>query len=278
MSFNIYIKQLEERTKVIIPKCKGDYIKNDLLHCGKCHTPKQGSYSLNGIVVKPYILCKCENEQRQKEEEKAREKAKAERIEKLRLSGIQDSKLLSYSFDVDLDADSRNSKAFRRYCNKWREMKAKNIGLILFGDCGTGKSFYSGCIANEIIRRYENSVIVTSIPRILNQLFSIEDKNRYIKNLAETSLLVIDDLGAERSTDYALEQVYAVIDERYKAEKPLIITTNLTYQELESPTDIRYKRIYDRVLEMCVPIELDGVSRRVQKAEEKKKAIKSLFE
>ena len=90
-------------------------------------------------------------------------------------------------------------------------------------------------------------------------------------------MLVIDDLGAERETDYALEQVYTVIDERYKSEKPLIVTTNLTYEELKNPTDIRYKRIYDRVIEMCVPFNLSGVSRREQKAREKAQNVKALL-
>ena len=75
-------------------------------------------------------------------------------------------------------------------------------------------------------------------------------------------LLILDDLGAERSTDYALEQVYNIVDSRYRAGLPVIYTTNLTLEELKNPADMRYARIYDRVLEKCFPVEFRGVSRR----------------
>lgn len=272
-----YIQQLVKKSTRVIPQNNDDYFKDGLLYCGKCNTPKQGVFTLNGKEIKPNILCECATRKRDEEERKAKEIKKMDYISFLKRTGIQDKKLLSYSFDTDNMPDSKHSKAFRRYCDKWREMKEKNIGLILMGDCGTGKSFYSGCIANEIISRYMTDVIATSIPRILNQLFSCESKNSYIKKMADVSLLLIDDLGTERQTDYALEQVYTVIDERYKAEKPLIITTNLTYSELKNPTDIRYKRIYDRIIEMCVPFNLMGISHREEKVSKKKQVAKSLL-
>jgi len=55
-----------------------------------------------------------------------------------------------------------------------------------------------------------------------------DDRYQYIASFSNYSLLIIDDLGIERNTEYALEQVYAVIDERYKSGLPVIITTNLT--------------------------------------------------
>lgn len=272
-----YVQQLAKKSTRVISQNQDDYFKDGLLYCGKCNTPKQGVFTLNGKEIKPNILCECAARRRDEEERKAKEIEKMDYISILKRTGIQDKKLLSYSFSADSTPNSKHSKAFRRYCDKWQEMKEKNIGLILFGDCGTGKSFYSGCIANEIINRYMTDVIATSIPRILNQLFNCENKNSYIKKLADVSLLLIDDLGAERDTDYALEQVYTVIDERYKAEKPLIITTNLTYNELKNPTNIRCKRIYDRIIEMCVPFNLTGASRRGEKASKKKQAAKSLL-
>lgn len=274
---NEFLQKLAEHSTNAIPINEDDYIKDGLLYCGKCHTPKQKRFFVGGKTIMPHMLCSCETEKRDQEEAEAKRQKQLQYIENLRKTGIQDSKLLSCSFDCDDNPQSKHSQAFRRYCDKWEKMRAKNIGLIFFGGVGTGKSFYSGCIANEIINRYVMPVIVTSIPRILNQLFNTEDKNGYISRLANIPLLVIDDLGAERETDYALEQVYTVIDERYKSEKPLIVTTNLTYEELKNPTDIRYKRIYDRVIEMCVPFNLSGVSRREQKAREKAQNVKALL-
>ena len=75
-------------------------------------------------------------------------------------------------------------------------------------------------------------------------------------------LLVLDDLSAERQTEYMLEIVFNVIDARYRAKLPLIVTTNLTREELMIPADVRYKRIFSRLFEMCTPIEVAGADRR----------------
>ena len=70
--------------------------------------------------------------------------------------------------------------------------------------------------------------------------------------------MILDDFGMERGTEYGLEQIYAVIDGRYRSGKPLIATTNLTLQELKNPQDTAHARIYDRLLEMCVPVQFKG--------------------
>ena len=93
---------------------------------------------------------------------------------------------------------------------------------------------------------------------ILSANFS--EKNTYIKNLCRVPLLILDDFGMERGTEYGLEQIYAVIDGRYRSGKPLIATTNLTLQELKNPQDTAHARIYDRLLEMCVPVQFKGES------------------
>lgn len=79
--------------------------------------------------------------------------------------------------------------------------------------------------------------------------------------LAGYELLIIDDLGAERSSEYALENVFSVIDRRYRSRRPLIVTTNLPLPRIKTETDIEKRRIYDRILEMCIPLKVDGESR-----------------
>jgi DNA replication protein DnaC len=104
------------------------------------------------------------------------------------------------------------------------------------------------------------------------------DKNEYIKGLNRNSLLIIDDFGMERDTPFALEQIYNIIDSRYTASKPLIVTTNLNHAEMLK-TDIQtdYRRIYDRVLEMCVPIYFEGESKRTQNAKQKLEKLKEIL-
>lgn len=79
-----------------------------------------------------------------------------------------------------------------------------------------------------------------------------------------TLVIIINDLGFERNSEYALEQVYNVADSRYLSRLPFIITTNLSLDELKKPKDLAHARIYDRVLERCVPICFAAVNYRLE--------------
>ena len=191
-----------------------------LIYCTKCHTPRQGRYTLQGRVFMPPIRCKCQQEIYDQEEAKRKLSEKQAEIER---------------------------------------MKARSSGLLLWGDVGTGKSFFAGCIANALLEKGV-PVLMTNFSRILNTLSGIhfEDRNQFIDSLNRYSLLIIDDLGIERNSEFALEQVFNVIDSRYRSKKPLIVTTNLTLEELNNPTDMAHSRIYDRILERCAPIRINN--------------------
>lgn len=124
------------------------------------------------------------------------------------------------------------------------------------------------------------SVVMTSFVRILQEMqgFDREREETFTNKLNSVKLLIIDDLGAERSTDYALEKVYGIIDNRYRAKKPLILTTNLTLQQMQEATDIRYARIYDRIFEMCYPMEFSGVSWRKREAAQRYEETRKILE
>ena len=92
-----------------------------------------------------------------------------------------------------------------------------------------------------------------------------DGKQEYIDGLNQFDLLVIDDLASERDTEYMGEIVQNIIDSRYRSNLPLIITTNLTSDELKHPSTIRKERIYSRLFEMCVPVEVKGSDRRKEK-------------
>ena len=166
----------------------------------------------------------------------------------------------------------------RKYVQNWEQMKEKNIGLLIWGDVGCGKSFLAGAIANALIDQ-EIRVKMTNFTAILNDLSStFEGRNEYLNRLCSYPLLIIDDFGMERGTEYGLEQVYSVIDGRYRSKKPLIVTTNLTLTELRSAADTAHKRIYDRVLDMCVPIFCKGESFRKHAAEDKLTEMKRVID
>ena len=113
---------------------------------------------------------------------------------------------------------------------------------------------------------------MTNFALILNDLAaSFENRNEYISRLCRYPLLIIDDFGMERGTEYGLEQVFNVIDSRYRSGKPLIVTTNLTLD------DLPHSRIYDRLLSMCVPVRFTGENFRQETAQRKMESMKKLI-
>ena len=165
-------------------------------------------------------------------------------VRRLKVAGIQERHLQDWTFASATDTPS--IQMAKRYTENWKNVKAENLGLLLWGDVGTGKSFLAACIANALLEKGV-PVLMTNFSKILNQMgamYSDERVSLYCFFFNRFSLLIIDDLGIERNTEYALEQVYAVIDERYKTGLPLIITTNLTISQLRNPEDVAHARIY----------------------------------
>ena len=199
-----------------------------------------------------------------------------ERIKRRKAQGLQDRYLYDYTFANDNGQNPLLDKA-RAYVENWKEAYKNNTGLLLFGDVGTGKSFFAGCIANALLDR-DVPVLMTNFPTILNRLTGMfsEDRAAFIASLDEYDLLIIDDLGVERSTDYAMEQMFFVIDSRYRSRRPMIITTNLKLAELKNPPDLAHARIYDRILERCAPILFAGKNFREENAGATKQAAKDI--
>ena len=130
----------------------------------------------------------------------------------------------------------------------------------------------------EFIRQAIARVTMTNFATILGDLAaSFEGRNEYISRLCSYPLLILDDFGMERGTEYGLEQVYSVIDSRYRSGKPLIATTNLTLEELQHPQDTPHARIYDRLTSMCAPVRFTGSNFRKETAQEKLERLKQLM-
>ena len=122
------------------------------------------------------------------------------------------------------------------------------------------------------------SRITSSISTRCIRKFDDDDGDRKIDKINNAKLLVIDDLGAERGTDYTLERVYDIIDSRYRSNKPIILTTNLTMEQMKDCEDIRYNRIYDRIFEMCYPVKVTGLSWRKREAASRYAETKRILE
>ncbi len=248
-------------------KAADDYMDTEtgLLMCGKCHTKKQKKISFLGVERVVGCLCQCAAEEMEREREKHREEEELLHICQMKSAGLQDSTFFDYTF-ANCDETHPCVQYARRYAGNYAEFQKNGQGLLFWGNVGTGKTFLAGCIANALMEK-NIPVLMTSFPKLLNALGGLYsgEKNEYLKSLNQYRLLIIDDLGVERDTPYVLETVYLVIDERYKSGKPFIITTNLSLEELRNPADLEHGRIYDRIMERCVPVAFSGKNYRTDK-------------
>ena len=113
---------------------------------------------------------------------------------------------------------------------------------------------------------------MTTIAQIVNDIETTRgNRNDIIRDLNTYDLLVLDDVGAERDSDYMHGRMFEIINARELSGLPLIITTNLNKTDMANARDSTMKRIYSRIRGMCVPIRIDGEDRRVRDAETKRK-------
>ena len=257
----------------------GDYTGEDgLLYCGKCRTPKQ--FRMDAPPLEGRLLphpCRCEQERLDREAAEQEARRHCQAVADLKRKGFTDPAMKDWTFAND-NGKCPQMKHARFYVEHWDTMQEENIGYLLWGGVGTGKSYFAGCIANALMEQ-EVTVRMTNFALILNDLTaSFEGRNDYIARLCRAPLLILDDFGMERGTGYGLEQVYNVIDSRYRNRKPLIVTTNLSLQDLQYPQDTAHARIYDRLLEMCAPIRFSGENFRRATAQDKLARLKNLMD
>lgn len=272
------MEKIAQNAAESIPEEDGDYTQDGLLYCGQCHTPKECRVAFP-MVGERTVRCLCDCAKKRKEAEIAERKRQEEydRLVSMRSVCMSDRSQRESTF---ASADGRNAAvmaSLKRYCDAWPEMRETNTGLILYGGVGTGKSFAAACMANEIMEKYRTPVLMTNFSRVLNGLFDAEDKNGYIQDIVRYPLLIIDDFGVERASEYTMEQVYNVIDARYRTKLPLIMTTNLTAEDLDNPKNIAYARIYSRLTEMCIKYPFGNDGFREQLAEQKRACAREIL-
>lgn len=265
------ISDLVEKNGICVPE---DHVDEEgLLVCGQCGERKEVRQFLFGKEKIYRCMCKCEREAFDQKQEEMKQKEFAIQTNRLKSVGLTESRFKEWTFAND-KGYSKSMNQIREYVDNWKEMSKKNIGLLLFGPVGSGKSFAAGCVANALMEQGV-PVIMTNFSRVLNELTKYGiDKNAFIDGLVSYPLLIIDDLGIERKSEFAMEQIYNIIDRRYCTKKPIIVTTNLTYQEMLE-AGLEYERLYSRLFEMCLLIKWDGDDLRRIEHEEKKNYMES---
>lgn len=243
------------------PTPKESYLGEDgLLHCAVCHEKVERFFSVPELNIHRKVGCICACEKAKIEADNNR--AKREECERKRSVCFKESNMWKWTFANDDRKNPKISDAMQNYVKNFTDFRKDGKGLLLYGTVGTGKTYLAACIANALIDN-EYSALMTNFTTVINTLLGLkEGKQEYMNSLNRYDLLILDDLGVERSTPFVLEQVYNIIDARYRSGLPFIVTTNLTAEELKKPQSVEYSRIYDRILERCHPVKVEGISRR----------------
>jgi DNA replication protein DnaC len=157
-------------------------------------------------------------------------------------------------------------RAVRSYVTRLDERLAEGRGIWFSGDVGTGKTTLAMLISAEALRQGQ-SVAIYSLPRLLGLLRetfvdgSEASLGVLLDRLAAVDLLHIDDVGAEQSSPWVLEQLYTIVNTRYEDDRAVVLTTNLSPPELQEQIG---ERTVSRITEMCGdPLLLKGTDQRV---------------
>ncbi|MBP5461906.1 MAG: ATP-binding protein [Lachnospiraceae bacterium] len=236
-----------------------------LLYCSKCGTKVQTRVTILGKERVMPCVCKCMAEKYKAEDVQREAENFRRRVAELKAASLMDSAYTACSFETArLDTDNKKQMAIAaKYAGAFREMRDRNRGLLFYGPPGTGKTYAAACIANKLLAE-GFKVVMTSFVRV--NALDFEEREAIIQTMADADLLIIDDLGAERNTSYSIEKVYDIIDSRVRVNLPLILTTNLTIAQMRNNPDVSYERIYDRVFQVCYPVECKGASWRADAA------------
>lgn len=259
--------------------CEKDYyIGGDgLEYCSKCHTSRQCLLSFMGKDFLAHVMCDCESKRYQAELAERKEREFQDMVYRNRSICFHEARMREWTFANDDGKNPMMEKA-KAFVDDWDEIKLRRAGLILFGGVGSGKTYMAAAIANALLDKGLR-VLMRNFAEISN--ISIFDSEEYVKSMSDYDMLILDDLGAERKSEFAMQNVFNVVNRRWESGKPLIVTTNLSLAEmkrLRARDDIQYQRIYDRIFDMCVPLCVDGVSKRLSSAESKCEYLSSMLE
>ena len=269
--------------------------KNDFIECEYCKnklyrkTIEWELYGPKRTIELDYERCNCNDAQaywneydlkklKLLEEEKKLELIKefSKKVEKIIKNSKMSKRNLSYKFD-NFEPNNSNQKVFNNLKN-YSEKLLNGIekkGLILVGNNGIGKTHLACSIANKLIEN-GTPVIYGTLINLLAELRNSYDTDNNISEMEiiklyeNVDLLIIDDLGKEKPSEWGLEKLFTIINSRYENNLPVIITTNYNQNSLVERLSLNgeietAKSIISRLYEMCYLVKIDDIDHRIQK-------------
>lgn len=253
--------------------------------CGKLLDLKdyRALYENNYIenIATAYIRCNCDEAYKiwkKYDELSEKEKIKEfnlKQIDKLFQNNNLGKRQLNSTFE-NYKITNKNKKAYenaKKYANKLINGETDK-GLFITGTYGVGKTYLASCIANEIIQN-KNTVVFGTLIQLLDYIkdtykdSAVSDKE-YLNLYSSVDLLIIDDLGKEKPTEWVLEKLFLIVNNRYNNYLPIVITTNYNRNQLRERLCVNKNysmvdSIISRLYEMCGGIEIKDEDHRMSK-------------
>lgn len=260
--------------------------ESGILRCGKCGFPKETRQHMPEALREMFgeyktlpILCRCEVERQEAERLEIENRERAEAVERARDACFPYPTLKGWTFKSDDGKNPGMTKVCRRFVERFPEFEDAGAGLLLYGAVGGGKTFHAATIANGVIDGGD-SALFTSLSTLGARMSANfgNDRLRVLQEICDYNLVVIDDLGIERSTDAMNENVYQIVNALYSSRTVTVFTTNISPASMMSEADPNRQRIYSRIFEMCQPVEVNGADRRREVSAERAALYKSLVE
>ncbi|MFY0147848.1 ATP-binding protein [Bacillus cytotoxicus] len=233
-------------------------------HCNKFI--KSIVVEIPALRIKKKILptCECVVEKEEAKVREAQNFAKKREIKKLFSIDNLGERFAECTFVSFLERTGSEMacKVARHYVNEFEDWKGES--LMIWGEPGNGKTHLAAAIANELTTKGYITVF-QSVPELLQRIRSTfnsenrENENRIMRALLECDLLILDDIGAEKATEWVEEKIFNIIDGRYRKKLPTLYTSNLKPKELQDQIG---KRSYDRMIETSLTVENKATSYR----------------
>ena len=269
--------------------------KNDFIECEYCKnklyrkTIEWELYGTKKTITLDYERCECNDAQiywneydlkklRMLEEEKKLEIMKefSKRVERIIKNSKMSKRNLNYKFD-NFSSNTSNKKVLDNLKN-YSEKLVNGIekkGLVLVGNNGVGKTHLACSIANKLIEN-GTPVIYGTLINLFAELRNSYDTDNNISEMEiiklyeNVNLLIIDDLGKEKPSEWGLEKLFTIVNSRYENNLPVIITTNYNQSSLVERLSLNgeietAKSIISRLYEMCYLVKIDDIDHRIKK-------------
>lgn len=228
--------------------------------CSVCKQRMQSVLPNSHSVV--YVPCLCDqNKLKEKQniikknmENQLKDKARSDAFNDASMQNIKFSNSAQFNPAIDADITS--------YINNFYYSKKMGIGKIFYGNISSGKTHCSICLVNKLIDNGFSAKYMNLSRAVSNY---VETKNAFLDYIKTFDLLVIDDFLDGSENDFFLSCTYQIVNSRFESHKPMIIITNLTLNQMKKHSKILSAKIFSKILDVCLPLEINGYQRKNKK-------------